>query len=223
MDESTCIFYKNCNHIDCNTFCMKKYKCDYYFNSAMIPEDKRVKFKLFIDSDGADEQAFSRLAEIERDAENYIANGNNLYVYSNRTGNGKSSWMYRIARSYIVKTWYKRDLKPIVLFISVPRFLLEIKANITQKSEYIDKIMSSINDCDLVIWDDIGSKAGTEFEVSHLLNIIDYRIANNKSNMYTSNLNRDDLHQLLGDRLYSRIYNYSECIEFKGKDKRGIK
>lgn len=223
MSEEKCLFYNNCNHIDCNSFCMKRYKCEYYFNSGMIPETKRLKFKLHIDADGTDSQAFCRLAEIEKNIEQYVTEGNNLYVYSNRTGNGKSSWMYRLLRSYIVKTWYKHDLNPIVLFISVPKFLLEIKANISNKSDYIEKIMPYINNCDIVVWDDIGSKAGTEFEVSHLLNIIDYRISNNKTNMYTSNLNKEDLHQLLGDRLYSRIYNYSECIEFKGKDKRGIK
>lgn len=223
MNESSCIFYNECNHIDCDTFCMKKYKCDYYFNSAFIPEDKRVKFKLYADVDGTDVEAFTRLANIEKSIENYISSGKNLYIYSNRTGNGKSSWTYRLARAYITKVWYKRPANPIVLFISVPKFLLELKSNISIKSNYIEKILPYVNDCDLVIWDDIGSKAGTEFEVSHLLSIIDYRITNNKSNMYTSNLDSADLHQLLGDRLYSRIYNYSECIELHGKDKRAIK
>ena len=69
-------------------------------------------------------------------------------------------------------------MKPIVLFIGVPRFLLELKANISQKSEYIEDIEDSVLDADLVVWDDIGSKNGTEFEVSHLLSIIDTRINN---------------------------------------------
>ena len=109
------------------------------------------------------------------------------------------------------------------MFISVPRFLLELKSNISQKSEYIEEIEKSILDCDLVVWDDIGNKVGTEFEVSHLLSILDTRLNNNKSNIYTSNLNQEDLHSFLGDRLYSRVYNYSTCIEFVGRDKRGIR
>lgn len=125
--------------------------------------------------------------------------------------------------SYIDKVWYKKEMKAIALFISVPRFLLELKANISQKSQYIEDIEASVLDADLVVWDDIGSKNGTEFEVSHLLSIIDTRINNGKSNIYTSNLNKEELHNILGDRLYSRIYNYSECIEFVGRDKRGIK
>lgn len=221
--DISCIYKDSCNHIDCNKFCMKKFKTEYYFESAYIPEGKRVRFPLRIDNDRSDAEAFSRLSDIEKTIDTYIASGTNLYIYSKTAGNGKTSWSFRLASSYIDKTWFKKPLKPIVLFISVPKFLLELKANISQKSNYIEHIESYVKDCDLVIWDDIGSKNGTEFEISHLLSIIDDRISNSKSNIYTSNLNKDELHQLLGDRLYSRVYNYSECIEFFGKDKRSIK
>ena len=132
---------------------------------------------------------------------------------------------YRDNAKFILrpKSVYKKEMEPIVLFISVPRFLLELKANISSKSDYIQHIMECVTKCDLVVWDDIGSKNGTEFEVSHLLSIIDQRINNGKSNIYTSNLNDEELHQLLGDRLYSRVYNYSIVYQIVGKDKRGIR
>lgn len=129
-----------------------------------------------------------------------------------------------MVEAYFNKIWLKSDLKCRVLFISVPRFLLELKSNISEKSEYIEHINENILDCDLVIWDDIATKLGTEFELSHLLSIIDTRINNGKSNMYTSNLSGVELNKALGDRLYSRIQNYSDyVIELQGKDKRGIK
>jgi DNA replication protein DnaC len=99
-----------------------------------------------------------------------------------------------------------------------------LKSNISKESEYIKHIQENILDCDLVVWDDIATKLGTEFELSHLLSIIDTRINNGKSNMYTSNLYGVELSKALGDRLYSRIVNYSDAIiELKGRDKRGIK
>lgn len=221
-ENKNCPFRDSCSCIDCDKFCMKRFKTEYYFDQAFIPVDKRFKFPLRIDNNLSDEAAFIRLADIEKNIVNFVDSGKNLYIYSKIAGNGKTSWSYRLARSYIDKVWFKKNLKPIVLFVSVPKFLLELKANISQKSEYVEHILENIKDCDLVIWDDIGSKNGTEFEVSHLLSIIDDRISNGKSNIYTSNLNRDELHQLLGDRVYSRVYNYSECIEFFGKDKRSI-
>ena len=129
-----------------------------------------------------------------------------------------------MVETYFNKIWLKSELKCRVLFISVPRFLLELKSNISEKSEYVEHINNNVLDCDLVIWDDIATKLGTEFELSHLLSIIDTRINNGKSNMFTSNLSGVELNKALGDRLYSRIQNYSDVvIELQGKDKRGIK
>lgn len=216
---ANCIYNKNCG----KSFCMQDYKKDYYFTYGFIPENRRGKQVLFVDNDGSDIAAFTRLSEIEKDITNFVNEGKNLYIYSNNTGNGKTSWATRLAVDYVNGNWLNKPMHPIVLFISVPKFLLELKANISNKSNYIESILPNISSCDLVVWDDIGSKNGTEFEVSHLLSIIDQRINDSKSNIYTSNLHEEDLHQLLGDRLYSRVYNYSECIEIKGMDKRGIR
>ena len=221
-DNKSCAYFNACNHVNCDRVCPKKCKTDYYFEKSFIPINRRKRIDLKVDRDGSDLEAFKRLAEIEKTIESYINEGNNLYIYSQRVGNGKTSWALRLGCTYIDKVWYKKDMEPIVLFISVPRFLLELKANISNKSSYIEQINEAVNSCDLVIWDDIGSKNGTEFEVSHLLSIIDQRINNGKSNIYTSNLNDAELHQLLGDRLYSRVYNYSECINIVGKDKRAL-
>lgn len=221
-ENKNCPFLDTCNHKDCNTFCMKNFKTSYYFKEALIPEDKRLKYPMYVDKDGRDNDSFKTLAAIEKNIEDFVTKGNNLYLYSKNPGNGKTSWAFRLARSYINHVWFKKELETIVLFISVPKFLLELKRNISEKSDYINSILASVRTCDLVIWDDIGSKNGTEFEVSYLLSIIDDRLTNKKSNIYTSNLNKEELHTILGDRVYSRVYNYSDCIEFYGKDKRGI-
>ena len=109
-----------------------------------------------------------------------------------------------------------------VLFISVPKFLILLKDNISSKNEYITHIKDVVADCDLVIWDDIGTKAGTEFEIENMLNIIDNRLCNGKSNIYTSNLRSNELLDSVGPRLHSRIVNKSVDIELMGSDKRGV-
>ena len=45
---------------------------------------------------------------------------------------------------------------------------------------------------------------------------------NKKSNIFTSNINPQDLSNMLGARLASRIIGLSECIPFNGYDKRGV-
>ena len=101
--------------------------------------------------------------------------------------------------------------------------MLALKDDITTKNAYVAYIKENVLDADLVIWDDIAAKMGSEFELTHLLNIIDNRLALGKSNIYTSNLNRQQLYNALGERLTSRIANMSLDIELFGADKRILK
>ena len=73
---------------------------------------------------------------------------------------------------------------------------------------------------DLVVWDDIAAKSGSEFELNHLLNAINTRMDAGKSNIFTSNLGKRELTNALGERLASRICNKSIDIELQGADKR---
>ena len=191
---------------------MKYYKINTLYDLALIPLNKRTHVNLRIDDDGRDEEAFIKLKEIENNIVDFIKNGKSLFLYSPITGNGKTLWTLRMVEAYFNKIWLKSELKCKVLFISVPRFLLELKSNISEKSEYVEHINENVLDCDLVVWDDIATKLGTEFELSHLLSIIDTRINNGKSNMFTSNLSGVELNKALGDRLYSRIQNYSDVV-----------
>ena len=108
------------------------------------------------------------------------------------------------------------------LFINVPKFLLSLKDNISNKNEYIEHIKNNVLEADLVVWDEVGTKGLTQFEHENLLSLINTRIDMGKSNIYTSNVDGDTLRSLLGDRLYSRIISYSDDIEFQGKDLRGV-
>ena len=164
-----------------------------------------------------------KLAAIEQDIVKFISEGKNLYLHSANCGNGKSSWSIRLVEAYFDKIWARTDGKCRVLFISVPRFLLALKDNITTRSSYVEYIKDNVLEADLVIWDDIAAKMGSEFELTHLLNIIDNRLALGKSNIYTSNLNRQQLYTALGERLTSRIANMSTDIELFGADKRFLK
>lgn len=203
-------------------FCVKLFKENEIYNMGMFSDTQRIFQPLRADRDGTDCAQFQRLHNIEVDVENFVKTGNNLYLHSSKCGNGKTSWALRIAQSYVDRIWYKCDMSCKVLFISVPKFLILLKDNISTKNDYIAHIKDVVADCDLVIWDDIGTKAGTEFEIENMLNIIDNRLCNGKSNIYTSNLCGVELEQCIGPRLHSRIVNMSVDIELTGKDKRGL-
>lgn len=221
---STCFLREVCNGKDCDKdFCLRKYKMDSLYSAALMTENQKKHITLRVDEDGTDLEQFKQLAAIEQDIINFISSGKNLYLHSANCGNGKSSWSLRLAEAYFNKIWARTEVKCRVLFISVPRFLLALKDAISNKSTYVDYIKDNVLEADLVIWDDIAAKMGSEFELTHLLNIIDNRLALGKSNIYTSNLNRQQLYNALGERLTSRIANMSIDIELFGADKRVLK
>lgn len=204
-------------------FCLKWFKINELQDLALLEDNQKIRFPMYLDDDGADREVYTKLSEIERNIEFFVNSGKNIYLYSSSTGNGKTSFAVRLLNDYLSSIWYKANLEVKGLFISVPKFLISLKDNISKKSDYISHIKENVLKADIVVWDDIATKGFTSFEMENVLNIVDNRLVSNKSNIYTSNLVGDDLKAAIGDRLYSRIFTNSEVFEFKGKDKRGLK
>ena len=223
--KTSCKKYLTKDDCECkndDVFCMKLFKLDHLYEQSLLSDEQRNRLTLVLDASEIDKKAFIYLSQIEKTIENFVNDGKNLYIYSETTGNGKSSWAIRLMQEYFNAIWYKTDLDCKGLFISVPKFLLSMKYNITNPDVYYNHIKDNVFNADLVIWDDICTKMATSFEHEHLLSILDNRIINNKSNIFTSNIPPNKLVDFMGDRLYSRIINWSQCIQFKGTDKRTL-
>ena len=95
-----------------------------------------------------------------------------------------------------------------------------MKENISTPNEYFQYINDNILKADLVVWDEINYKDYTTFEHDYLLGVISQRLAEGKSNIYTTNYSLPIIEQKLGTRLSSRVVGASIKVEFKGKDKR---
>ena len=213
---------KECN-IEDENFCIKLFKLDYLYNESLLTTEQRKYIALRIDADGTDRDEFIQLKNIEENIETFVNNGDSLYIYSHNCGNGKTAWSIRLLQSYFNAIWHKCDLNCKALFINVPRFLLSLKDSISNQNEYIEHIKANILSADMVVWDEIGTKAVTQFEHEHLLSLINARIDSNKSQVFTSNLQPNELKEAVGERLYSRVVNLSTIIELKGADKRGLR
>lgn len=231
-----CWLRKNCssrNNLSgvCNEnfFCQKLFRLDELFKSSLLPEQYRIPIKFSYD-EGYDIERHDlievtqKLLPIQNNIEDFVLNGNSVFIHSTHCGNGKTTWATRLVSYYFYKIWYKVDVtKCHALFISVPRFLLTLKDNISDKSDYIKFIKDNVLDADIVVWDEVGVKSLTPYEHENLFNLINTRIDLGKSNIYTSNLSDEELQEKIGERLYSRIVNLSTVVEFTGVDKRGLK
>lgn len=206
-----------------NVYCPKLFRINYLYNEGLLTNKQRQYLSLRIDADGTDREAFNQLKLIEDNIEDFVTSGANLYLHSPYCGNGKTEWSLRLIQAYIEKIWYKSDLTCRVLFINVPRFLLALKNNISNADEYAEHIKQNVLKADLVVFDEVATKELTTFECENILSIINARIDDGKSNIYTSNLSGNDLRERIGERLYSRIVHTSTDIELLGSDKRGLR
>ena len=216
-----CLKFKNGNCSADEEFCIRQFKQDSLLSNALLSDKQKEHRELYLDNTMKDKDAYTILKNIENGVEKFVLSGKNLYIYSQITGNGKTEWSLRMLQSYVHKIWHKSDIGCVCLFINVPKYLIELKNNISKKSSYIEYIEENVHGADLVVFDDIGSKAGTEFEIEHLLSVINDRIDSGKSNIYTSNITPENLENVIGARLASRIIGMSTIVNFVENDKRG--
>ena len=218
MNIQNCWYKRICTE-QCSENCIR-YKLMYsLFKQSNLPE-ALWNYKELICHE-KDLQVYKQLQAKSDAILNFIEAGNNLYIYSENCGNGKTTWAIRLMYSYFDKIWHKSCFDCKALFVSVPKFLYNCKRSISQDVKGFEELCNLISEVDLVIWDDIGEMKASDYEHQILFQYIDDRINSKKSNIYTSNKNKEQLEDVLGVRLASRIYNCSECIEFLEEDKRG--
>lgn len=166
-----------------------------------------------------DYDAFVYLNNIKNNIVSFVNEGKHLFICSKQVGNGKTSFAIKLMLQYFKEIWAGNGLQTRAKFVHTPKLLYLIKDfNNPKREEYLEELKK----VDLVIFDDIAIQKLTDFEYNLLLMIIDERILSNKSCIFTSNITTlEELSNVLGVRLASRVYNTSKKIEFLGKDRRG--
>jgi DNA replication protein DnaC len=189
----------------------------YLMENSNIPLNRQKPASLDTD---IDYEAYCYLANVKAEISSFVSNGNNLYITSKETGNGKSSWAIKLMLKYFDDVWAGNGFKIRGVFIHVPTFLLQLK-NFKLVDSAVDMLKSMLPTVDLVIWDDIASTELSNYDNTQLLSYIDQRCLYGKANIYTGNITTlERLQELLGTRLASRVWNCSTIVEFKGKDRR---
>lgn len=166
------------------------------------------------------EVAFNRLDEIKNNINDFVKEGNNLYIWSYITGSGKTTWASVLLKKYIAnKSDRAFNANTPAYFINVLDLLALKKAsmNSIDARQELEKTEYRIKNSKLVVFDDIGMTVLSDYELTYLFAIIGHRLDNLKSCIFTSNLDPKDLAGSVGERLAGRITGYSEIIEFSDK------
>ena len=136
----------------------------------------------------------------------------NLYLYG-ATGLGKTFTADCIAHSYIEK-------QKSVFYMSAPKLFSAFEDYKFGKgdTEQAEKIVSSVENCELLIIDDLGTEFHGPFVDSCLFEIINGRMVSQKKTIISSNLSPKELSQSYSDRIASRILGNFEQLLFIGED-----
>lgn len=92
--------------------------------------------------------------------------------------------------------------------------------SVSSEAEYIVK---KLNECELLIMDDLGSEFVTQFTCAELFRIINNRLLSGGKMIISTNLNRSMLKNTYNERIASRITGGFSILEFLGTDIRSIK
>lgn len=207
-------WYRNvCTYDQCVN-CIRYSEMKYLMENSGLPKKKQKPIQL----DGSrDARAFKTLAEIKDDIYNFVDNGESLYIFSEFTGNGKTSWAIKLLLKYFDTIWAGNGFRVRGYFQHVPTFLNTLK-DFSKDHSALKKTLETV---DVVVWDDIASTKLSDYDIQQLLIIIDARVSEGLSNIFTGNItSHESLTQAVGDRLASRIWHTSTLVEFKGKDRR---
>lgn len=219
-EKENCWYKGICDHKNCgDVLCMRNYKMQFLVSSSQLGGKQTHSIPL--KPDGVDVDAFKHLKDIKDNISTFVKDGKSLLIYSEHTGNGKTEWSIKLLLSWFNSVWHKTDFECRGLFVSMPKFVRAMKENISKPNEYYEYVNNHICDADLVVWDEINYKEWSSYEQDYMLDVISQRIANGKANIYTTNYGLKVIQDKLGTRLASRIVGYSDCVEFKGKDRRG--
>ncbi len=216
MKREDC-WYKDVCQNECSDTCIRYLEMKYLIDNSNIPKARQYPTVL---QAGTDYKVFCTLAEIKDDIVRYVNEGFNLYITSDETGNGKTSWAIKLMLKYFDSIWAGNGFRVRGLFVHVPTLLNQLKNFQNPLSEEYKR---NLLECDLVVWDDIASTDMSAYDHSQLLSYVDQRVFSKKANIYTGNIaDFNALAKSVGERLASRIYRAGTTVIFRGKDRRGI-
>lgn len=167
--------------------------CNYALNK--IKKDNLSKSYLYCDVP-------ENIIDIDLNNVNYTADQEQLYlklaaIYTKKTNKG----LYIVGDLGVGKTYLCAALANSlvkngekVAFVKVSNFFNEIKSYISTRNELIDENINRLQKATYLFLDDIGAESVSEFVRDDILfRILDYRLENKLTTIFTSNLNKDDL------------------------------
>lgn len=134
----------------------------------------------------------------------------NILLFGN-TGIGKTFLTHCIAKQ-IMESIHS------VLYLTATEFFDALLAKTLGRTDDSQLLYEQIQNCDLLIIDDLGTERNTDFVVSQLFVCLNERILNQKSTIISTNLTLEEIKANYTERTFSRISNHYKILRLAGDD-----
>ena len=171
----------------------------------------------------ADIECWQWLEDVRNNIVEEVQRGLNIVITSTIVGNGKTSWAVRLLQRYLAETALDGRMVEKGMFVVSAQLLTEFgDYNYFQTMKEFLERFEKLKTCDLLVIDEIGGGSLTKASYPYVYDLVNYRVDNNLSTIYTTNYTDEEIIDLLGQRLYSRIYDTSVVLEFEASNVRGL-
>lgn len=130
--------------------------------------------------------------------------GKGLYLWSKTPGSGKTFLACCLGKSVMIKYDFR------IRFTTVPDYLAKVRESYKRQQGECDE-SAVYRDCDLLIFDDIGTQKSGEWQQQEVFRIINERLNTGKISIFTSNMCPEDLN--LDNRTIDRIMKKSVVLQ----------
>ncbi|MCH5299212.1 MAG: ATP-binding protein [Ruminococcus sp.] len=148
-------------------------------------------------------------------AKNFSLKSENIFMRG-LTGLGKTHLSLSIANEVIKKGYG-------VVYISAPKLLAQLEKEQFSRNKPETSVLDTIEECDLLIIDDLGTEFSNQFSSQAVYNVFNTRLLTGKPLIVNTNLSLKELENLYTQRFVSRISGEAKRLDFFGRDIRIMK
>lgn len=199
----------------CQKTCPLYLEMNYMIVNCGMP-DATPYIKTLIPTTDTEFKSYERLQNIKDNIVDYVTAGHDIFIVSNYSFTGKTSWAIKLMYRYFDRIWSGNGFKVRGYFLYVPDFVTKLKAFSYKETAEYKEIMHNLEHCDLVIWDAITDVTLNEHEQGLISSVLGKRFMKGKANIYTGNA-KVDL-EVLGRNLADKI-SMAERILLDGQSR----
>ncbi|MBQ5562946.1 MAG: ATP-binding protein [Clostridia bacterium] len=159
--------------------------------------------------DESERDDMKKILDYCKDYANGFSQNSRSILMMGKSGLGKTHISLAIAKAAV-------DRGYSVIYVSASTVCKKMEYE--RFNEKIDDTERALMECDLLIFDDLGTEFMTAFLMSTLYTIINKRLAESKPTIMSTNFDFNEIPKIYDQRISSRILGAYKVLTFTGKD-----